>query len=97
MEIKFIGHSLEITPAIQQYVKTKLEKIKRHFDRPVEVSVTASVEKNSQICSMHLRAMGKDFHVSKSSDKFYSAVDLVVDILDQHILKHKAKLNNVRK
>lgn len=97
MNIKIIGNGIEITPAIQKYVDGKLEKIKRHFDRPTDISVTASVEKNIQKCDMHLRAMGKDFHVSKSAEQFYAAVDLAVDVLDQHILKQKSKLNDVRK
>ena len=33
MNLNLTGHHLEITPAIRDYVLSKLERITRHFDK----------------------------------------------------------------
>ena len=45
MNLHLTGHHLEITPAIRAYVVTKLERVNRHFDHVIDVSVVLSVDK----------------------------------------------------
>ena len=45
MNLTISGHHLELTPAIREYVETKLERIKRHFDHVIDVAVILAVEK----------------------------------------------------
>ena len=44
MNLKISGHHLEVTPALRAYVESKLERIKRHFDNVIDVTVTLSVD-----------------------------------------------------
>ena len=48
MNLQISGHHLEITPALHDYVTSKLERVKRHFDYVIDVNVILSVEKLKQ-------------------------------------------------
>ena len=48
MNLQISGHHLEITPALHDYVTGKLERVTRHFDHVIDVSVILSVEKLKQ-------------------------------------------------
>ena len=39
MNLTISGHHLEVTPAIREYVQSKLERIKRHFDHVIDIAV----------------------------------------------------------
>ena len=41
MNLTISGHHLEVTPALRNYVTTKLDRITRHFDQVVDVKVPA--------------------------------------------------------
>ena len=45
MNLTISGHHLEVTPALRGYVTSKLERISRHFDQVVDVTVLLTVEK----------------------------------------------------
>ncbi len=48
MNLQISGHHLEITPALHDYVTSKLERVTRHFDHVIDVNVILSVEKLKQ-------------------------------------------------
>ena len=37
MNLTISGHHLEVTPALREYVLTKLDRVTRHFDQVVDV------------------------------------------------------------
>ena len=45
MNLQITGHHIEVTPALREYVETKLERVIRHFDNVIGVNVILSVEK----------------------------------------------------
>lgn len=45
MNLHLTGHHLEVTPALREYVQSKLERVTNHFDQVIDVKVTLSVEK----------------------------------------------------
>ena len=44
MNLTISGHHLEVTPAIRDYVSEKLDRVKRHFDQVINVTVIMQVE-----------------------------------------------------
>ena len=44
MNLTITGRHLEVTPAMREYVTTKLQRITRHFDQLVDTKVTLSIE-----------------------------------------------------
>jgi putative sigma-54 modulation protein len=48
MNLTISGHHLEVTPALRNYVTTKLDRITRHFDQVVDIKVLLTVEKQKE-------------------------------------------------
>ena len=99
MNLTISGHHLELTPAIRQYVETKLERIRRHFDHVIDVAVILAVEKlpekeKRQKAEINLRLRGKDIHVESIAEDLYAAIDMLIDKLDRQVLKYKTKVQD---
>ena len=91
MNLHLTGHHVEITPAIRDYVASKLERINRHFDHVIDVNVIMTVEKLDQKIEANVHLSGKDIHVEANDADMYAAIDLLIDKLDRQILKHKER------
>lgn len=91
MNLHLTGHHLEVTPALREYVQSKLERVTNHFDQVIDVKVTLSVEKLKQKVEATMHVPGNDLHAECSDDNMYSAIDLLADKLDRQVLKHKEK------
>ena len=97
MNLQLTGHHVEITPAIRDYVKHKLERINRHFDHVIDVTVIMTVEKLEQRIEANLHLSGKDIHVKMNDGDMYAAIDGLVDKLDRQVLKHKERFEAGRR
>ena len=91
MNLHLTGHQLPITPAIREYVATKLQRITHHFDHVIDVNVIMSVEKLQQKVEATVHVRGKDIFCESSASDMYAAIDGLVDKLDRNIIKHKEK------
>jgi putative sigma-54 modulation protein len=91
MNLHLTGHQLPITPAIRDYVSTKLERITNHFDQVIDVNIIMSVEKLQQKVEATVHLRGRDIFCEASASDLYAAIDGLVDKLDRTILKHKEK------
>lgn len=91
MNLNLTGNHVEITPAMREYVTTKISKITRHFDHVIDVSVILSVEKHQQKAEANVHVKGKDIFVETNGDNMYASIDSLVDKLDRQVLKYKEK------
>ena len=91
MNVQLTGLHLEVTPALRDYVTSKLTRISNHFDHVIDVKVTLSVEKLAQKVEATLHVPGNDLHAACTDENMYSAIDMLTDKLDRQVLKHKEK------
>lgn len=91
MNLTITGHHVEVTPAIREYVNTKLDRVIRHFDNVTSVAVILSVEKLKQKAEVTLHVRGKDIYVESDDGDMYAAIDSMADKLDRQVLKYKQK------
>ncbi len=94
MNVQVSGHHVEVTPAIRDYVLSKLERVQRHFDQVIEINVILSVQKLRQKAEISVHMPGKDIHVESDDADMYAAIDLMMDKLDRQIIKHKQKVSS---
>ena len=99
MNLTISGHHLEVTPALNNYVKTKLDRITRHFDQVVGVKVLLSVENQKekekrQHAECSVRVKGSDLFAESAHEDLYAAVDELVDKLDRQVVRHKNRLQD---
>lgn len=95
MNLTITGHHLEITPAIREYVLSKLERIKRHSDNLIDISVIMTVEKLKHSIEANVHLSGKDIFVQAEDADMYAAIDGLADKLDRQLVKHKEKIGDV--
>jgi putative sigma-54 modulation protein len=89
MNLNLTGHHLEITPAIRDYVLTKLDRVTRHFDNVIDVNVVLSVNKLEKKVEANVHVRGRDIHAESIDPDMYAAIDALADKLDRLVLKHK--------
>jgi putative sigma-54 modulation protein len=91
MNLNITGHHIEVTPAIREYVTSKLDRVIRHFDQVTSVHVILSVAKLQQKAEVTMHVKGKDIAAESEEADLYAAIDAVADKLDRQVLKHKEK------
>ena len=96
MNLTISGHHLDVTPALRNYVTTKLDRITRHFDQVVDVKVLLTVDnlkekdlRQRAECNIHVK--GKDLFAESAHADLYAALDDLADKMDRQVLKHKDK------
>ena len=95
MNLKITGLSFDVTDAIRERVSKKLERIVRHSDDVINVSITLIVEKLEHKATAQVHLAGKDLHVETVEKDMYAAIDVLADKLDRAILQHKEKSRSV--
>ena len=79
MNLTISGHHLELTPAIREYVQTKLELPEKEKRQKAEIN---------------LRLRGNVIHVESFAEDLYAAIDCLIDKLDRQVLKYKTKIQD---
>ena len=89
MNLSVTGHHVDITPAIRSYVVAKLDRVTRHFDHVIDVTVVLTVEKLEQKAEANVHVSGNDLHAEAVDADMYAAIDALADKLDRMVVKHK--------
>lgn len=92
MQITVSGHHVDITPALRDYVTSKLSKLQRHFDNITNTAVTLTVEKLVQKAEATVHVAGADLFAACESEDMYAAIDSLADKLDRQVIRHKEKV-----
>ena len=99
MNLTISGHHLDVTPAIREYVIAKLDRITRHFDQVVDITVLLSIEKPAekerrQKAEVTVHVKGKDLFAECTSEDLYAAIDQLIDKLDRQVCRHKDRIQD---
>ncbi|HEV7817395.1 MAG TPA: ribosome-associated translation inhibitor RaiA [Janthinobacterium sp.] len=99
MNLTISGHHLDVTPAIREYVQSKLERVKRHFDQVIDITVILTVDnlpekEKRQKAEINLRMSGKTVYVESLAQDLYAAIDTLIDKLDRQVMKYKTKVKD---
>ncbi len=91
MQLSLTGHHVDITPALRDYVNSKLEKIDRHSDHVMEVNCILTVEKLRHKAEATVFLRGGKIYADAVEEDMYAAIDGLIDKLDRGVKKHKEK------
>ena len=92
MRIETHGQQLAVTPALKDYVETRLSRLARHFDRPFDVRAQLRLVKPAHRAEATVSIAGRTLHANADAVDMYAAIDLLADKLDRLLLKHKEQL-----
>jgi putative sigma-54 modulation protein len=94
MQLNLTGNHVEITPALRDYVQSKLTRVERHFDHMTTVHVILSIEKQRHRAEATLHVTGADLFANAEDEDMYAAVDAMMDRIDRQVRRHKEKLTD---
>jgi len=91
MHIETHGQRIEVTPALREYVETKLARLARHYDHPLQIRTLLTLDKPEHRAEATVTISGKTLHADANAIDMYAAIDLLTDKLDRLLMKHKEK------
>jgi putative sigma-54 modulation protein len=94
MQINLSGHHVDITTPLRDYVTSKLERLKRHFDHVTDIHVVLGVEKLRHKAEATMHISGGDIFAESVEENMYAAIDGLADKLDRQLKKHKEKITD---
>ena len=96
MEILIRGEKIEVTKAIQDYAKEKLNRITKYIgnSEDIKATVVASVKGHNQKVEVTIPLKNVILRAEETRDDLYAAIDVVVDKLERQIRKNKTKIQS---
>lgn len=99
MNLTISGHHLDVSPALKDYTTTKLNRVMRHFDQVVDITVLLSSEKlrekeRRKKAEVTLHVKGKEIFIEQCGEDLYAAIDQLIDKLDRQVCRHKDKVQD---
>lgn len=86
------GKGIDVTEGLKSAIYDKLGKLERYFTPSTEVHVTLSVERERQRVEVTIPMKGNIIRAEEVSDDMYVSIDLVEDIIERQLRKHKNKI-----
>ena len=92
MKYNIRGNKIDVTAAIDEYIRTKLSKVEKYFDDDVEAKAIISAKGKDQKVEVTIWSGRYNVRAEEVNVDLYSAIDLVVDKLERQLKKYKDKL-----
>ncbi|HDZ89749.1 MAG: ribosome-associated translation inhibitor RaiA [Deltaproteobacteria bacterium] len=96
MEITVTFRHTEPIESLRIYAEEKVSKIKKYLDVPLEAHVVLTVEKFRHIADVSLRVNGTPIKAVEETGDMYSAIDQVMDKIENRVKKHISKIRDHR-
>ena len=98
MELNIRGEKIDITPAIREYIESKLSKLDVYFENPEEIKahVLVKVRGNGQKIEVTVPTKKYTLRAEEDHKDLYASIDLVVDKLERQIRKNKTRLTKYK-
>ncbi len=94
MRITITGRNIDLTDGLRSAVEEKLGKLDKYFTSDTDVFVTLSVEKERQKIEVTIPVKGHIIRSEQVSNDMYVSIDLVEEIIDRQLRKHRTKIAN---
>lgn len=94
MQINLTGHHIEITPALREYVNSKLSRLERHFEHLTDIHCILTVEKLRHRAEATVNLKGATLFANATEEDMYKSIDMMLDKLDRQVRRHKEKVTD---
>ena len=93
MQLNVTFRHMEPTDALKEYVRSRMDKIKKYFPDPISCNVVMSAERHNHKVdvSVHLH---NGFRIAghESTENMYSSIDMVSTKIERQVRRYKDKL-----
>lgn len=96
MRYNIRGNKIDVTEAIDNYIKNKLSKLDKYLDDSDEVEAKAIISARGKDQKVEVTIWSGKYNIraEETNDDLYSAIDLVIDKLERQFKKYRGKLSN---
>lgn len=92
MQTNISGKHFVVTPAIEEYIRKKTDRIAKHFDRIQAIAVVCEREAHEFHVEIRIDVEHHDdFIANAKQEDLYACVDLAVDRATRQITDHKER------
>ena len=92
MKYNIRGNKIDVTEAIEDYIKSKLSKVEKYFNDTAEVKAIISTKGKDQKVEVTIWSGKYNVRAEEVNQDLYAAIDLVLDKLERQLKKYKDKL-----
>ena len=92
MKFTITGRNIAVTERLRAQVEKKLGKLSKFFSPDTTAMVTLSVQKDLQTIEVTIPVKGSIIRAEESSTDMYVSIDLVEEIIERQIHRHRKKL-----
>ncbi len=97
MHIEYVSRNFELDDRLRDYAASKLGKLARFLDEPVEVRVTLEQEKYRQIAELHVAHRHGLLQAAGETDEMQDTINLVVDKVEKQARRSRQKYQDKRR
>ena len=96
MKFEIYGKKVKITEPIESYIKEKVGKLDKYFERPEEVTAKVSIKVRGidQMIEVTIPTKYAILRGEEADKDLYAAIDIVSEKLERQIKKSKEKVKN---
>ena len=91
MPLQITARHLDITEDQKEYIEKKVQRLRKHFPKIDEISVTVSLEKFNHIVEVNFRAGPIHAFTKRSDANLRTAIDKAVSNIEMQSVKAKKK------
>jgi len=96
MMITVTFRRMEPTESLRAYAEEKLSRIKKYLDSPMEAHAVLEVDKFRHMADVTVNVDGTRIKAYEETEDMYSAIDMVMDKIENQVKKHRAKIRERR-
>ena len=96
MKYNIRGNKLEVTEAINEYIKSKVARVTKYLDDNDEVEVKALISAKGKDQKVEVTIWSGKYNIraEETNADLYAAIDLVVDKLEKQFRRYKDKISS---
>ena len=91
MQLSITARHMELTEALKNYVRNKIERLNKYTDEIIDANAILSVEKYRHSAEITFKINGSTFNSVDITENMYSSIDRVIDKLERQLRKFKEK------
>ena len=97
MVIEYAARGYSLDESVQRYLESKLRKVLRFLDEPIDVHAALETERHEAVAELHLTHRGGALHARAAAGQMLDAVNLAVDNLETQAQRAHEKLVDRRR
>lgn len=96
MKYNIRGNKIDVTEAIDNYIKEKLSRLDKYLDDNDEVEAKAVISTRGKDQKVEVTIWSGKYNIraEETNEDLYSAIDLVIDKLERQFKKYKGKITS---